>query len=72
MKARNPLNERISARANAFVEMAARELPESAAGSDHLYKYRLVLAIDQLCMKRHDNEPGNGDHRHIRNRGYGY
>ncbi len=65
MKARNLLNERINARVNAFVETIARELPESTAGSDHLYKYWLALVIDQLCVMLHHNEPGNGDHKHI-------
>ena len=65
MKATILLNERVIISENAFVEMVVWELPKSAEGSDHLYKYRLALVINQECVLRYDNEPGKGDHKHI-------
>jgi len=65
MKATNLLNERIIINEDAFVEMVVWEIPESAKGSDHLYKYRLALVINQECVMRYDNETGKGDHKHV-------
>ena len=65
MKATNLLNERIIIGEDAFVEMVVWKISESAKGSDHLYKYRLALVINQECVMRYDNETGKGDHKHI-------
>ena len=65
MKATNLLNERVIISEDAFVEMVVWEIPESTKGSDHLYKYRLALVINQACVMRYDNETGKGDHKHI-------
>ena len=35
------------------------------SGSEHLYKYRLALVVNQECVMRYDNEPDKGDHKHI-------
>ena len=65
MKATNLLNERVIISEDAFVEMVVWEIPESTKGSDHLYKYRLALVINQECVMRYDNETGKGDHKHV-------
>lgn len=65
MKAACLLRERIVISENAFVEMVVWDIPKSLKGSDHFYKYRLVLVVDRECVLRYDNEPGKGDHKHL-------
>ena len=65
MKARSLLNERIIINEDTFVEMVVWEVTSPLSGSDHLYKYRLALVVNQECVMRYDNEPGKGDHKHI-------
>lgn len=72
MKATNLLNERIIISEDSFVEMVVWEIPESAKGSDHLYKYRLALATNQECVMRYDNETGKSDHKHVGDIELGY
>ena len=50
---------------DAFVELKVWEVPEPVRGSDHRYKYRLVLVVDDRCVLRYDNEAGKGDHKHV-------
>lgn len=50
---------------DAFVELKVWEVPEPVRGSDHLYKYRLVLVVNGRCVLRYDNEAGKGDHKHL-------
>lgn len=52
----------------AFYETVIWLLPEPVLGSQHNYKYRLALVIDEKCVLRYDNERGKGDHRHIKDR----
>ena len=65
MKAKNLLRQRVAISDKAFVEMVVWEIPGPLSGSNHLYKYRLALVVNQVCIMRYDNEPGKGDHKHI-------
>lgn len=65
MKAVLLQKERIELGPTSFVEMVVWQVPNSLRGSAHRYKYRLVLVRDELCVLRHDNEAGKGDHRHV-------
>lgn len=47
-----------------FVEAVLWRLPRPVPGSEHSFKYRLALVIDDECVLRYDNERGKGDHRH--------
>jgi Family of unknown function (DUF6516) len=51
--------------AAACVELKVWEVPEPVRGSDHQYKYRLVLVMNGRCVLRYDNEAGRGDHKHV-------
>lgn len=57
---------------NATAEVVIWELPEPVRGSAHLYKYRLALIVDDVCVLRYDNEAGKGDHKHLGNRQLAY
>ncbi len=50
------------------VELVIWRVPTPLRGSAHLFKYRLALIVDDVCVLRYDNEAGKGDHRHIGNR----
>ena len=65
MKAANLINERHQISDNAFIELVVWDVPTEVAGSDHQYKYRLALIVDQVCVMRYDNERGKGSHKHI-------
>lgn len=64
MKAVELSRQRIIYAENRFAELilwrASRPLP----GSAHSFKYRLAYVVEQVCVLRHDNEAGKGDHRH--------
>ena len=62
------LRERVVLTENAFVEAIMWRLPRPAPGSKHRYKYRLALVSDGVCVLRYDNESGEGDHKHVRER----
>ncbi|UUP18838.1 hypothetical protein NTH_03323 [Nitratireductor thuwali] len=51
----------------AFFEVVLWLLPAPAPGSEHPFKYRLALVINNECVLRYDNERGKGDHRHLGN-----
>ena len=59
------LNERHTVSENAFIEMVVWQVPSSASGSKHDFKYRLALVVDGTCVLRYDNEAGKGDHKHM-------
>jgi len=40
-------------------------LPAPVPGSNHRFKYRLALIVNDKCVLRYDNERGKGDHRHM-------
>ena len=65
MKAKLLLSQRRVVRTNAFAELVVWQLPVSAPGSAHTFKYRLAFVVDGICVLRYDNEAGKGDHRHI-------
>jgi Family of unknown function (DUF6516) len=59
------IDERHVLDARAFVEMIVWRLPRPVPGSRHVFKYRLALVVDEVCVLRYDNESGKGDHRHV-------
>jgi hypothetical protein len=59
------IDERHVLDARAFVEIVVWRLPRPLIGSRHLFKYRLALVVDEVCVLRYDNETGKGDHRHV-------
>jgi hypothetical protein len=65
MKATILINERHQISDNAFIELVVWDVPTEVIGSDHQYKYRLALIVDQVCIMRYDNERGKGGHKHI-------
>jgi Family of unknown function (DUF6516) len=66
MKAELLLDERHVLDPRAFAEIVVWRLPRPMRGSDHLFKYRLALVVDGICLLRYDNEAGKGDHRHVK------
>ena len=62
MKANLLLRDRFAVTDNAFVEITIWEVPKPVRGSNHRYKYRLALIVDERCLMRYDNEAGKGDH----------
>ena len=65
MKATSLLNERIIINEEAFVEIVVWDIPQPVEGSEHFFKYRLALVVNQACIMRYDNELGKGNHKHI-------
>lgn len=65
MKATSLISRRVAIRENAFAEIVLWRVPKPVRGSLHLYKYRLALIADRVCVLRYDNEAGKGDHKHI-------
>lgn len=65
MKARLLLRERQSLTETAFIEAVIWHVSRPVPGSDHDYKYSLVLVAEGVCVLRYDNEAGKGDHKHV-------
>lgn len=65
MKATLLFRERTALTTTAFVEIVVWRVPSPLRGSAHLFKYRLALVAEQVCVLRYDNEAGKGDHKHI-------
>jgi hypothetical protein len=65
MQAQKLIDRRITLAATTFVELVVWKLPEPAKGSDHEYKYRFALVVNDACVLRYDNEAGKGDHVHV-------
>lgn len=65
MKAQLIANERLSLTENMFIQFRLWQVPKPVKGSTHIYKYSLVLVVDDVCVLRYDNEAGKGDHKHI-------
>jgi len=65
MPARLLLRERVIVGESRFADLVIWQLPGSAAGSNHGFKYRLAFIVDQVCVLRFDNEAGKGDHKHV-------
>lgn len=66
------IDERFILSEDVFVEIVVWRLPLPARGSAHQYKYRLALVERGVCVLRHDNEAGKGDHRHAGRREESY
>jgi len=64
MKATLLFKDHIPQPPHGFVELVLWLLPKPIAGSHHLYKYRLALVMNGICVLRYDNEAGKGDHKH--------
>lgn len=65
MKVKLLLRERQSLTEAAFIEAVIWHVPRPVSGSDHDYKYSLVLVAEGVCVLRYDNEAGKGDHKHV-------
>lgn len=65
MKAALLQKERIELGEDRFVEVVIWQIPQPLRGSEHGYKYSLVLVVNEICVLRYDNEAGKGDHKHI-------
>lgn len=65
MKAESLLRERRYLSETAFAELNIWRVPEPVRGSDHSFKYRLVLIVGDACVLRYDNEAGKGDPKHV-------
>jgi hypothetical protein len=72
MKARLLLRERQSLTETAFIEVVIWHVPKPVSGSEHDFKYSLVLVAEGVCVMRYDNEAGKGDHRHVAGREVAY
>ncbi|MGH8453377.1 MAG: toxin-antitoxin system TumE family protein [Nevskiales bacterium] len=72
MKAELLLKDRHALPGNAFAELVVWRVPVPISGCRHLYKYRLALVVDGVCVLRYDNETGKGDHRHVGRLEYDY
>jgi hypothetical protein len=68
MNAELLIDERHVLDARAFVEIVVWRLPRPVRDSGHLFKYRLALVVDGVCVLLYDNEAGKGDHRHVRDK----
>ena len=65
MKAVELVRTRITFSETSFAELILWQVPKPMAGSTHEFKYRLAYVVDGVCVVRHDNEVGKGDHRHF-------
>jgi Family of unknown function (DUF6516) len=72
MKARELILSRIVYFESAFAELVLWRVPTPVVGSVHLFKYRLAVVANGICIIRYDNESGKGDHWHIDNRKSAY
>ena len=68
MAAEPLLDERHVLTESAFAELVVWRVPTPVKGSAHRFRYRLALVVGGTCVLRYDNEPGKGDHRHVRDR----
>lgn len=66
------MRDRIAYTDHAFAEIVVWQLAKPLPGSTHMYKYRLAFVVHRVCLLRFDNEPGKGDHRHLRGRESAY
>jgi hypothetical protein len=72
MKARLLLDRRIQLSPDAFVEQVIWSVPNPVRGSEHDYKYRLALVVNEVCVLRYDNEAGKGVHIHLGDKEFPY
>jgi hypothetical protein len=67
MSASLVLRQRTQLADDRFIEIVIWRVPAAVPGSEHGFKYRLVLVVDDVCVLRYDNEAGKGDHKHMGN-----
>jgi hypothetical protein len=48
-----------------FADVTIWRLPKPLPGNAHVFKYRLALVDDEVCVLRFNNEAGKGDHKHV-------
>ena len=65
MKAYLLWEERRDIAEDRFIELVVWQAPQPVRASTHLFKYRLALVVNGLCVLRYDNEAEKGDHRHV-------
>ena len=65
MRAVLPLKERRVLGNDRFADAVIWRVPKNIPGSAHDFKYRLALAVDNVCVLRFDNEAGKGDRKHV-------
>lgn len=65
MRAGLLLKERRVLAEGRFAEIVIWRVPKRVPGSNHDFKYRLALVVDEVCVLRFDNEAGKGDHKHL-------
>ena len=68
MKAKLLFRKREGLTETAFVELVIWQVPEPVRGSQHVFKYRLALVSEGICVLRYDNEAGKGNHKHVQER----
>ena len=51
-----------------IAELTLWLVPKLVRGSGHMFKYSLFYGRPEERLIAYDNEPGKGDHRHLRNR----
>jgi hypothetical protein len=66
MRARLAFHDKQVLADGSIIEMRIWELPESAKGSKHRLKYSLFYGRSGRRLVGYDNEPGKGDHRHVK------
>jgi len=59
------LRQRTQLADDRFIEIVIWRVPAAVPGSEHGFKYRLALVVDEVCVLRYDNEAGKGDHKHL-------
>ena len=72
MKIYTHLDDRIKRSEKSFAAIYVIEVDPSVRGSDHEFKYSLVLVVDGICLLCFDNEAGKGDHYHMNGNEYVY
>lgn len=68
MKATRAFYDRGEFPDGAIVEMTIWRVPEPVPGSTHAFKYSLFYGFPGKRLVGYDNEPGKGDHRHVKDR----
>ena len=59
------MRERVVLTERSFAELRVWRVPNSVRRSEHSFKYTLAYVVDRVCVLRHDNEAGKGDHKHV-------
>jgi hypothetical protein len=68
MNATRIFHDRMDFQDGGILEMTIWEVPVTVPGSAHRLKYSLFYGRAGMRLVGYDNERGQGDHRHVRNR----